>query len=118
MTNEIRSYGPGKFSTILDRYVYSASLDGCDEDIDDGAGLWYGLIRRGHTIFADRDPSIAELTDAEREYLTAQAGVIISEDPHGFVCAEYFTNAYALQAAWDDVLRAAATAEREDGGSS
>ena len=45
--DEIRSYGPGKFSTILDSYVYSVSLDGgCDEEEGsvDECGAWYGIM--------------------------------------------------------------------------
>ena len=34
MTDTIRPYGPGKFSTILDSYVYQVSLEGgCDDEI-------------------------------------------------------------------------------------
>lgn len=37
-TDGIRPYGPGKFDTILDAYVYSVSCDGgCDDECGDSS---------------------------------------------------------------------------------
>jgi len=74
MTNDIRPYGPGKFNTILDSYVYSVSLDGgCDEEESNSdAGIWYGLMRNGRTIFRDHDPLLETLNSAEQEKLTSK----------------------------------------------
>jgi hypothetical protein len=46
MAKGIRSYGPGKFYTILDGYAYEVGLDGFDEEesYPDGGGS-YGLLR-------------------------------------------------------------------------
>lgn len=99
----IRPYGPGKFNTILDAYVYNVSLDGgCDSEAGDVSeyGEWYGLIRHGQTIFRDHDPSLEPLNDEEREELTSCAGVIIREDSNGFVHVDYFDTTEALDAAW------------------
>jgi hypothetical protein len=102
-TNDIRPYGPGKFDTILDSYIYSVSLDGgCDSECGDvgETGRWYGLMRHGHTIFRDHDPFLETLNDAERELLTGGAGVIISEDFCGFVSVDYFDTETELDEMW------------------
>ena len=116
MTDQIRPYGPGKFSTILDSYVYSVSLDGgADEECGsvDG-GTWYGLMRNGRTIFRDHDPLLESLNEAEQEQLTASAGVIVSEDSQGFVSVEYFETEKDLDAAWAEVEAEVAEDENED----
>jgi len=98
----IRPYGPGKFSTILDAYVYQVSLDGgCDAEVGDSNTTgWYGLMRHGRTIFKDHDPSMESLNDDEKEALTSSAGVILREDSSGFVYAQYFDSESELDAAW------------------
>lgn len=101
MTN-IRSYGPGKFSTILDAYVYDVSLDGgCDEELGsvDESG-WYGLMRNG---FKDHDPLLETLNEDEQAQLTECAGVILSEDSQGFVSVDYYDTDEALNAAWAEI---------------
>jgi hypothetical protein len=104
----IRSCGPGKFSTILDSYVYSVSLDGgCDDETGDVAetGVWYGLMRHGRTIFRDHDPQLESLNDDEQEKLTGCAGVIVSEDSSGFVAVVYYDTDEQLDQAWREVSR-------------
>ena len=98
----IRPYGPGKFNTILDSYVWEVSLNGsCDDETGsvDG-GRWYGLMKNGRTIFKDHDPFMETLNSAERDQLTDSAGVIVSEDSYGFVHVEYFEAEGELMAAW------------------
>ncbi len=106
-TTGIRSYGLGKFDTILDSYVYQVSLDGGpDEECGDssmGAG-WFGLLRDGKTIFRDHDPLLETLTEEEQETLTSCAGVIISESSDGFVDCEYFDTDTELETAWAAIL--------------
>ncbi len=99
----IRSYGPGKFSTILDAYVYGVSLDGCcdDEISTDGMNGWFGLMRNGRTIFKDHDPMLETLNDAEQEQLTSCAGVIVAESSDGFVDVTYYDTDEDLNAAWE-----------------
>ena len=103
----IRPYGPGKFNTILDSYVYSVSLDGgCDEESGsvEETGRWYGLMRHGQTIFRDHDPFLETLTSEEQEKLTSCAGVILSEDSQGFVYVSYYDTDKQLDDAWTSVL--------------
>ena len=102
----VRPFGPGKFSTILDSYVYSVSLDGgCDEEAGDvsACGEWYGIMRNGRTIFRDHDPFLETLNADEQETLTSSAGVILREDSQGFVSVTYYETDHALEAAWSQI---------------
>ncbi len=103
----IRPYGPGKFDTILDQYVYQVSSDGGldDEcgDSSEGSG-WFGLMRNGKTIFRDNDPFLETLNQAERDLLESSAGVIIFESTDGFVGVDYFETDAQLEKAWTEVL--------------
>jgi hypothetical protein len=99
----IHAYGPGKFNTILDAYVYAVSLDGgCDDDTGDvsESGRWYELMRGGRSIFRDHDPMLETLNEAEQEMLTSSAGVILSEDSQGLVSVDYYDTPEELEAAW------------------
>jgi hypothetical protein len=102
----IRPYGPGKFSTILDSYVYGVSLGGgCDEEEGNSdAGIWYGIMRNGRTIFKDHDPFLEPLNDAEREQLTSVAGVILYQDSNGFVYVTYYNDNDELESEWAKVV--------------
>ena len=108
-TNDtIRPYGPGKFDTILDSYVYSVSLDGgCDSECGsvDETGRWYGMMRGSLSLsHADkRDCDYFDLNSAERAELTKYAGVIVSEDSQGFVSVEYFKTTEELDEAWSEI---------------
>jgi hypothetical protein len=103
----IRPYGPGKFSTMLDSYVYSVSLDGgCDEEEGSisESGEWYGVMRNGRTIFRDHDPMLESLTPEEQEKLTSSAGVILREDSQGFVTVDYYDTDDSLELAWSQIV--------------
>jgi hypothetical protein len=104
--SNIRPYGPGKFNTILDSYVYSVSLDGgCDEEEGSVSecGEWYGVMRNGRTIFRDHDPLLEPLNTAEQDKLTSSAGIILREDSNGFVSVDYYETNKALELAWSKI---------------
>ena len=108
MTSEIRQYGPGKFDTVLDQYVYQVSLDGgCDDEISasDSGDNWYGMMRGGFSIFRDHDPFLDRLNSAEREQLTSSAGVLLCEETNGFVSVGYFKTDSELDTAWNEIQR-------------
>jgi hypothetical protein len=103
----IRRDSPGKFSTILDSYVYAVSMDGvCDDEIGsvDENGAWYGLMRRGRTLFKDPDPFLETLNEAEQAQLTDCAGVILSENTQGFVDVAYYDTGEELDKAWSAIV--------------
>lgn len=109
----IRSYGPGKFDTILDSFVYSMSLDGgADEEIGESESFgWYGLLRGPFTDEdVDRLNEIAAeqkddpLTDEEEEMLLgSKGGAIMSEVSTGLVHIEYFDTEKGAKDAWEEV---------------
>ena len=116
MTDEIRPYGPGKFDTMLDAYVYELSLHGCDDEQGSVSetGVWYGLFR-GFTVggpFSGVPP--ARLNSAELDILRSSAGCILSEDSQGFVSVEYFDTTAKLDDAWAEIEAAHAADESED----
>jgi hypothetical protein len=105
VNSTIRPYGPGKFNTMLDAYVYSVSLDGgCDAETGDANSTgWYGLMRHGRSIFRDHDPMLESLNEAEQEKLTTCAGVILFEDSNGFVSITYYDTEEKLDAVWAQI---------------
>jgi hypothetical protein len=105
----IRSYGPGKFDTIVDSYVYSVSLDGgADEELGDVSetGRWYGLMR-GQGLLEAVEKQAAEekdqLTQDEKDLFKEEGGVILSEDDQGFVTVDYFDTKEALEQKWTEI---------------
>lgn len=110
--DEIRSYGPGKFNTIVDSYIYTTSLDGCDDEAgsvqDQG---WSGLFRGPiHCKGSDMDGWAAaridgwDLNAAEIRQLNECEGIILREDSSGFVDVEYYDTGDELELAWEIVL--------------
>lgn len=103
MTDEIRPYGPGKFSTILDSYVHALTLDGGadeEESYPDGGG-WYGLLRGPFEYESEHDRP--RLNAAEISELTGSIGVILYERSDGIVESEWFETSEALESAWAHV---------------
>ena len=99
----IRSYGPGKFDTYADKYVYEVSLDGgADEELNDESGAWHGLMRDGSTVFRDNDPLLEELTDEERELIQGSEIIILSESSDGFITVRYFDSTREGEEAWQE----------------
>ena len=106
MENGIRSYGPGKFHTILDSHAYEFALDGVDEELSMGdGGGWYGLVQLG-SDGADRIREIAEkdkdpLTRDEEHFLDSQAAVIFFERSDGIVEATWYNDELTAQQDWE-----------------
>ena len=99
VTNGLRPYGPGKFTTVLDSLVYEATLDGADEELGDvhDSGMWYGRL---NAPLYD-EAMWANLTEQERDFLRLNgAGAIVSEDSNGFAHVEYFGDTAALEREW------------------
>lgn len=115
--SDLRSYGPGKFNLVLDALVHEVSCQsGCDMECGSvqDYGHWFGFMRHGHTIFLDGEPfNEKSLTEAEQDFLTAQAGCIISEDAYGFVHVDYYEDMALLDTAWDQVMEDVAGWEEE-----
>jgi len=97
--HDLRPYGPGKFSTILDSLVWNTTLDGCDDELGtvEDDGVWFGRLNAPVLL----DGAWEHLTGAERDFIRLNAaGAILSEDSAGFVYVEYFPTSSALTIAW------------------
>ena len=101
----IRSYGPGKFYTILDSYAHEAAINGIDEEesYPDGGG-WYGLLWLDDSA---RDAILDfvidgkdKLTDEEYELLKKAKAIIFFERSDGIVKAEWFYNKKEAKEDW------------------
>ena len=91
----IRSYGPGKFHTLIDSYAYEVALDGLDGEASYGEGNgWYGLVRLdeptrkriGEVATENKDT----LTEEEDELLDDSVAVIFFERSDGIIEADWF----------------------------
>jgi len=109
MAKGIRSYGPGKYSKIIDSYAYDVAIDGAldeEESYPDGGG-WYGLLlldkqardairQAGH--YAEDD-----LTKDEKNLLDDSAAVIFFERSDGIVEVDWFENKQEALDAWTKI---------------
>ena len=115
----IRSYGPGKFHTLIDSYAFKTTLDGVDEEASYGeGGGWYGLVllddatRKSVHEVAVKNKD--ELTEEEQELLNDSAAVIFFERSDGTVEADWFEDKKKAEKAWADI-EADTAEEGEDG---
>jgi hypothetical protein len=105
----IRPYGPGKFSTILDGYVYEVSLDGGPDEevgsVDEGG--WYGFMAIGEGFFdlvddvasSNRD----ELTPEEEDLIAESVAVILYERSDGIVEVDWYDSLDEADEVWADI---------------
>jgi len=113
----IRSYGPGKFNTIIDGYTFDVTRDGADEEASFGEGNgWYGLLKldkaaRDHVHQAAHYEE-DDLTEEESDLLADSAAVIFFERSDGIVEADWFDDMGKAKKAWDRIE--ADTEEDED----
>jgi hypothetical protein len=121
MAKGIRSYGPGKFYTIIDSYVFEMTLDGGADDEasypQEGTG-WFGAIWFDRQT-RDRVLEIAaehndQLTPKEEELLFDTQAVILFERSDGIVEADWFSNKREAEEAWAGILVDTEEDEDED----
>jgi hypothetical protein len=99
-----RSYGPGKFDSMVDSFLWGATMDGgADEELGESEGFgWYGLMVGD--ILKDAERGAAEngdaLTEEERDELRGTKAVILSENSQGFVGVDYYDNEDDAREAW------------------
>lgn len=109
----LRSYGPGKYDSIVDSYVHALDGEGWgSEELGDVSDFgWYGLMGpadAGFLLEPDAVPRIAreekdQLTLEEMKKLRSVVGVIINETDTGFVHIEYFGSEKALKKTWEGI---------------
>ena len=107
----IRSYGPGKYNTVIDSYAYELTLDGgADEEAtypSEGSG-WFGLLwvdpdtRRAIREVAREDTGA--LTREEEELLARTVAIILFERSDGIVEADWFDDKREAEEEWANIL--------------
>jgi CO dehydrogenase/acetyl-CoA synthase beta subunit len=116
----IRSYGPGKFYTVLDSYAYEVSGDGgADEEASYGEGNgWYGLLwvdkNLSESIREIAKENDDELTEEEEDLLKSSKAVIFFERSDGIVEADWFDTKDEAEKAWANVLVDTEEGEEEE----
>jgi hypothetical protein len=105
----IRSYGPGKYSTIIDSYVHGATIDfGADheESYPEGGG-WYGFMALDRDtverILEDAAEAKDRLTKEEEELLDESLAVILFERSDGIVEVEWYDDLAEAEEAWAEI---------------
>jgi len=99
-----REYGPGKFLTVVDSYIYNAGVPDRETGSVDEHG-WYGYYDGG-LLELSREQAEQDgtpLTDEEVSDLTLLCGAIVYEDFYGFVDVNYFESKDKLEAAWKEI---------------
>ena len=100
---QIRPYGPGRFATMVDAYIYELAQEGFTDEFTTNDGAWVGLLKAtARTPLFDPDFSAkTSLNDVEQRFLRPKAGVIMEESPAGAVTMDYFDRIEDLEAAWE-----------------
>ena len=95
---DIRSYGPGKFNTLIDEAVYHLAADGADEELAE-VGFGSRQLLRGGLDLSEAIPHAqTPLNDAEVDFLTRQIGAILTETSDGFITVDYYEDPELLDA--------------------
>jgi hypothetical protein len=120
MAKGIRSYGPGKFNTVIDGYAYEMTLDGgADAEASYGEGNgWYGFMEVDQA-FADRIHEIAKeqkdrLTDEEQDLLDESEAIILFERSDGGVDVDWYDDPKEAAKAWAAIEADVEDVEDED----
>jgi hypothetical protein len=113
-----RSYGPGKFDSLVDSFLYAATLDGgADEEAGESETTgWNGLLE-GNILKTARDYAVQQgedLTEDEVAELRDTAAVILTENSQGFVTVDYYTDAKEARAEWEKIEAEVAEAEGDE----
>jgi hypothetical protein len=80
-----RSYGPGKFNTYADAYIYDLSMDGADEEVGEAEHDNYHALIRG---------------PFEHSQLREFAGAVIFVNSQGFVDVTFVEAKRELERDW------------------
>ena len=99
----IRPAGPGKFATMVNRYVYELAQEGLTDEILTTDGAWLGMLKAtpAAPLYDPRVETSTDLNEAEQRFLAPKAGVIIEEAGNGGpITMDYFDQVDDLEAAW------------------
>lgn len=112
----IRPGGPGRFSTMVNQYVYELSQEGLTDEMMCSDGSWLGLLAAmaDTPLYDEGFKAETQLNEAEKRFLKPKAGVIIEEHPDGRFTMDYFERTEDLQVAWENLKPRADVASEED----
>jgi hypothetical protein len=102
----LTQYGPGKFSLMVDALAYSASMDGCGEEVGDVDTFGhYCLVTGGKFLDTLPDSGIGsdDLSEEDRAFVQAQDSAIVHTDSQGFVSVDWFTDEREARARWSTI---------------
>ena len=113
---QIRPYGPGKFSTQVDAYVYELAQEGLNDEFTSTDGSWLGLLQAAPEtpLYDPKVETKTELNGAEQRFLQTKAGVIIEENGDGLITVDYFETPEELNDAWDALRETKAEVATEE----
>jgi len=121
MSRGIRRYGPGKFNTIIDSYVYDLTMEGMGEGtIGDVSEV--GFAAEGIPLGPEALPEIErvakedgdELTPEECDLIKESHGAIVTENDQGFVAVDFYDDQEEYEKDLDE-LEAQVSGEDEEG---
>ena len=107
----IRSYGPGKYDTVMDSYVYELTMDGADEELGSVDELnHFALVKLGRDGLKD----IARVAKEQGGHLTLEEarrvrrsyGAIVETNDQGFVNIGYYSSKAKLDKEWKKIEKA------------
>lgn len=101
----------GKFEgeMVISERLYSLEADG-STSIPDAGGYFgrydapFDLDDFGADDGSDTGNKTDDLTDEEKEFISSQAGAILSERSDGFVTVEWFDRRGKLSVAWENIV--------------
>ena len=114
----IRSYGPGKFGTIIDQVCWEMTMAGADDEVsNEGSGEWYGFLRNVTVEEAEKAAQELNitLTDAEKEWFRIRPFIIVGTGEQGFVATNGFSNEVTASKLWDEIVADMTPPEEEMG---
>lgn len=121
MSRGIRRYGPGKFNTILDSYLYEMTLDGTCESVGDVSevGFFANKVELGPEVLTDVEKIAQQgdddyLTPEEKDLIKESVGAIVVESEQGLVTVDYYDDKKEFDKDWAEVQDDASDEDDED----
>ncbi len=103
MNEALRPYGPGKFNTVVDSWLYQSLDTGADDELTPCEGEWIGKVNGNQNGLGYRDGCWLDLTNDETTFLANQIGAILFEASNGFVTVEYFGDRTGFEERWTEL---------------
>jgi hypothetical protein len=122
MSDGIRRYGPGKFDTIVDSYVYDLINSGWGAescgDVSE-VGFYAESVDLGDDEAVEAVEKVAKengdtLTEEEKELILESVGAIMVENDQGFVSIDYYDDEKEMDKDWAEIEEDASPEDEEE----